>query len=374
MADTEAEAAFLSSMQAVNRSQSGGNNHDDDDSGEQIDSSDEYDPAQDVQDISLTDPSNQAPDIHSPENASRPASAQPTNVSAAEAHHPRAAPKFADQQPDPELSIQPHVINSPTASSTVKPSGLPDTDDSPKPMLPKARLPHDIVGILEDRIKEDEKGDTEAWLGLINEHKRRGKLDEVRKIYDRFFAVFPQTVSFEFVTSPQSRYTDLFLQAEQWVAFAQLESEVGNRAGVEGIFNKVLKNLPHLQLWCTYLDHIRRYYNIAVDKSGTASQTNHAAYEAVLDIVGIDKDAGKLWQDYISFIKSGPGVIGQSDWQGQQKMDLLRKAYQRAVCIPTQAVEAIWKDYTNFEMGLNKMTVRSQYKHCPQALMFSSGS
>ena len=155
------------------------------------------------------------------------------------------------------------------------------------------------------------------------------------------------------------------------MAYAQLENEVGNRVGVEAIFNKVLKDLPHLQLWCTYLDHIRRHYNIAVDKSGTASQTNHAAYEAVLDVVGIDKDAGKLWQDYILFIKSGPGVVGQSDWQGQQKMDLLRKAYQRAVCIPTQAVEAIWKDYTNFEMSLNKMTVRVQAEYKAQALTSS---
>ena len=138
---------------------------------------------------------------------------------------------------------------------------------------------------------------------------------------------------------------------------AQLESEANNRAGVESIFHKTLKDIPHLQLWRTYLDHIRRYFNIAVDKSGTASQTNHAAYDAVLDAVGIDKDAGNLWQDFITFIKSGPGVLGQQDWQSQSKMDLLRKAYQDAISVPTQAVEAIWKDYSMFENSLNKMTV-----------------
>ena len=73
----------------------------------------------------------------------------------------------------------------------------------------------------------------------------------------------------------------------------------------------------------------------------------------------MDKDSGRLWADYIQFIKSGPGVVGQTDWQGQQKMDLLRKAYTRAICIPNQAVESIWKDYTNFEMNLNKVTVRT---------------
>ena len=138
---------------------------------------------------------------------------------------------------------------------------------------------------------------------------------------------------------------------------AQLESEANNRAGVEAIFQKTLKDIPHLQLWRTYLDHIQRYFNINLDKSGTASQTVHAAYNAVLEAVGIDKDAGNLWQDFISFIKSGPGVLGQQDWKSQSKMDHLRKAYQEAISVPTQAVEAIWKDYSSFENGLNKMTV-----------------
>lgn len=119
----------------------------------------------------------------------------------------------------------------------------------------------------------------------------------------------------------------------------------------------MLKQLPNLQLWITYLDHVRRYFNVNVDKSGTASQTNHAAYQAVLDNVGIDKDAGKLWQDFVEFIKSGPGTLGKQDWQSQAKMDILRKAYQDAISIPTQSVEALWKDYSAFENGLNKMTV-----------------
>jgi cleavage stimulation factor subunit 3 len=136
-----------------------------------------------------------------------------------------------------------------------------------------------------------------------------------------------------------------------------MENEAQNRVGVEAIFTKVLPNLPSLQLWQTYLDHIRRYYNVTTDQSQQASQINHAAYNAVLDAVGIDKDSGKLWQDFLQFIKSTPGVVGGSNWQDQQKMDVLRKAYQRAICIPTQSVESIWKEYSNFEMGLNKLTV-----------------
>ena len=65
----------------------------------------------------------------------------------------------------------------------------------------------------------------------------------------------------------------------------------------------------------------------------------------------------EFWSDYIQFIRSGPGNVGGSGWQDQQKMDLLRKGYQKALCVPTQAVNTLWKEYDQFEMGLNKLTV-----------------
>lgn len=61
--------------------------------------------------------------------------------------------------------------------------------------IPKARLPHDKMGILEDKVKDDPKGDIEAWLSLISEYRSRHKLEEARETYERFFKVFPQAVS-----------------------------------------------------------------------------------------------------------------------------------------------------------------------------------
>ena len=61
--------------------------------------------------------------------------------------------------------------------------------------VPKTRLPNDIVGIYEDRIAEDPKGDVDAWTGLIAHLRSKGKYDEVRKVYSRFFDVFPTAVS-----------------------------------------------------------------------------------------------------------------------------------------------------------------------------------
>jgi cleavage stimulation factor subunit 3 len=61
--------------------------------------------------------------------------------------------------------------------------------------VPKARLPLDRVGILEDRIKEDPRGDTDAWLSLISEHRKRNKIEDARTVYERFFKIFPSAVS-----------------------------------------------------------------------------------------------------------------------------------------------------------------------------------
>lgn len=59
---------------------------------------------------------------------------------------------------------------------------------------PSARLPHDKVGQLEDRIKDDPKGDTEAWLTLIKHYYDKGQYQGSRDVYKRFFEVFPTAV------------------------------------------------------------------------------------------------------------------------------------------------------------------------------------
>lgn len=101
----------------------------------------------------------------------------------------------------------------PSATSSANGDGVPvesavnvQSASVPPPQMPadpavevtsssQSRLPLDRIGLLEDRVKEDPRGDIEAWLSLISEHKKRNKVDEVRGVYDRFFAVFPQAVS-----------------------------------------------------------------------------------------------------------------------------------------------------------------------------------
>lgn len=73
------------------------------------------------------------------------------------------------------------------------------------PTAPKPRLPHDKIGMLEDRIKDDPRGDIEAWSALIDEHKKRGKQDDARGAYERFLNLFPAAVSL-ILSSPKKRF------------------------------------------------------------------------------------------------------------------------------------------------------------------------
>lgn len=93
-----------------------------------------------------------------------------------------------------ESTVKPaETLPAPTATNAnVSKYAQPPTPNTP---APRARLPHDTIGILEDRIKEDPRGDLQAWLHLINEHKKRGKTDDARNVYERFLAIFPSAVS-----------------------------------------------------------------------------------------------------------------------------------------------------------------------------------
>ncbi|KAK5173126.1 mRNA 3'-end-processing protein rna14 [Saxophila tyrrhenica] len=256
------------------------------------------------------------------------------------------APAFSLQSPTDQGKQQVSTTASAVQSATATPqppvasTPVPAQAASAVPQTPTTqRLPHDKVGQLEDRIKEDPKADTEAWRALIRHYREKGQLDQARKVYERFFAVFPSA-------------------AQMWVEWAQMELEENNLSGVEQIFNRSLLSLPNVDMWSTYLDYLRRIHPLIGDPDGTKRSIISQAFELLLDTVGLDPDAGRLWRDYIDFIKGGPGSIGGTGWQDAQKMDLLRRAYQKAVRMPHGELTKLWKEYDNFELGINKANGR----------------
>lgn len=57
----------------------------------------------------------------------------------------------------------------------------------------KARLPNDVVGILEDRVADD-RLDFAAYEELISKFKEKSKTDEARQTFERLLKVLPASV------------------------------------------------------------------------------------------------------------------------------------------------------------------------------------
>ena len=203
MADAEVDEAFPSSTQAADETAQG----DDNTAGEteaiveQIESSDEYDPAQIVQDTSLPDP----PDADSSTftHSVADASANPLPPPAHQEPPASVADGNANEIPQSNTAVPDPAMKSPQGEAEKDaPDSRPASAarkqaparEAAKPPQQKVRLPHDTVGKLEDRIEDDPKGDTDAWRSLIEEHKRQNRIDDVRKVYVRFFEVFPTAV------------------------------------------------------------------------------------------------------------------------------------------------------------------------------------
>lgn len=75
-------------------------------------------------------------------------------------------------------------------------SGKKAPSQAPAGSLPAPqKAPRDKIAVLEERVREDPRGAMDAWIALIHEYRDRSKIDDARKTYDRFLAVFPQAVS-----------------------------------------------------------------------------------------------------------------------------------------------------------------------------------
>ncbi|KAF2429600.1 Suf-domain-containing protein [Tothia fuscella] len=237
------------------------------------------------------------------------------------------------QAPAPTPSAAVPTSNGVPASAAVVQSLVPSANVP----LAQARAPQDRIGVLEDRIVEDPRGDIDAWLSLISEYRQQNKLTEVREVYERFFKRFPTAT-------------------EQWVSYANMELDNEEFGRAEQIFTKTLINSTGVDLWIVYLDYIRRRHNTQTDATGNNRRIVQQAFDLILNKVGIDKDSGSIWSDYITFVKSGPGTIGGTGWQDNQKMDALRAAYRRALAVPTNMLNSFWTEYQQFERTLNKQT------------------
>ncbi|KAI9502980.1 mRNA 3'-end-processing protein rna14 [Coemansia spiralis] len=202
-----------------------------------------------------------------------------------------------------------------------------------------AQLPeHQSTGIPEaDMYKkriERSAYDADAWFGLLRVAKCANDDQLLNDTYAGALKQYP--------------YSGHLL-----ASFAELELSRGNKESAESIFNSNLFNVSSIELWKCYLDYVLRSN---MDSQGKITQpecraTVNDCYKLVLENIGIDREAGSIWVDYIMFLNSAQT---HAPYEEQQKMDSLRETYQAAVVIPMLKVEEIWKNYDAFETKIDR--------------------
>lgn len=281
---------------------------------------------------------------------------------------------LAHEAPEAVSNVPPasQANNAPTV-----PVGAPASTFAAAPPLPINTFQplQDIVTTLEERIKEEPRAAMDAWLDLIVELRRKNGIDQLRAVYERFLAVFPQAVG----TTSNMHFSGSCAnqrQADVWTAYMELELDANNFAKAEDLFKRTLTTIQNVKLLTVYLDYIRRRNDLS-DPTGRARDVVSMAFEFVLknEVVGVDRDSGSIWAEYLQFVKTGPGQVGEHDWESKKKMDSLRRIYQRAIAVPTRNLNNLWREYEQFENTVDKKLARSLIaQHSPNYMSAKSAN
>ena len=134
-------------------------------------------------------------------------------------------------------------------------------------------------------------------------------------------------------------------------------ARAGDADALKALYARCLLSVPDAALW-------RGYVSFVVDgnapRGGEGATESRAAFEYALRAVGTDARASPLWQDYISYLSRPlPGsplfvaLFGAAPGQeASARAAALRSAYQRALAVPSPALEGLWRAYEGFEGGV----------------------
>lgn len=138
--------------------------------------------------------------------------------------------------------------------------------------------------------------------------------------------------------------------------------DTGSPEAVKTLFSRCLLTCLDVDLWRTYLRFIRRV-NDPLGAEGLPEIRQ--AFEFALDHIGQDTRSGPIWQEYITFLSSPKpntpehaalyATAGTPTSDGDAQDDHLlsrvplRRAYHRALEVPTSALDTLWPLYERFE-------------------------
>ncbi|KAK7683506.1 hypothetical protein QCA50_013340 [Cerrena zonata] len=186
---------------------------------------------------------------------------------------------------------------------------------------------------LREHLKKEPQ-DVDSWMKLVDLAEEFGNYERTKETYEALLEHYPNT------PSAQIAYINFVLESSHADKFQHAVT----------LFNRFLKVSPFVELWKFYLSYVKR-----MNQGPNVRDTVRKAYEYALNHIGHDKESTEIWTDYIQLLKAGEPA---NPWDEGQKMDAIRKAYQRAVQTPMDGVKRLWEEYQEFENNLNKITAK----------------
>ena len=198
--------------------------------------------------------------------------------------------------------------------------------------------------------------DVRAWTAILSEAQtqRSGRAIALRDVYRLATRQFPT-------------------MATLWKDWLEHELRQGNLAEVDDIFRQCLLEVPSVDLYLLYVARVRKTNPASLGDGASPEAVAEqrarvtAAFELAVRQVGVLVDAAPLWWDYIRYVEAWKDEGGREEGgyggygavaEAGSKMATLRKVYHRAVLVPLDGLDELWRAYEAWEKGLNEHTAR----------------
>ena len=207
-----------------------------------------------------------------------------------------------------------------------------DEEDAP---LPVVTLPVKPEAIRSKECSEalqaidSDPWDINSWLLFLHEvEEGHGGGLSVIEAYHRFLERFPRA-------------------AKYWKILAGYHVKAKNYPAAEEVFVKAFASkCRNVELWLAYIAMIRAKILNGGRESGHDMKPVEVAFEKAVENVGTSLDAWALWRAYVDFIRD------RKDWPDSgdgRRLAAFRKIYQKAVCIPQDNLDTLWREYEVLE-------------------------
>lgn len=183
--------------------------------------------------------------------------------------------------------------------------------------------------------------DIVAWRIYLEEvkEKKSGSVSVVEG-YEKFLNKFPRAF-------------------RVWKELAEHYNFCGNISQAQEIFDQIKSKCRDVDVWRSYLLFFKNQLSkTTVTKSTVELSLEYydkikKEYEKAIDNVGMSVDAYQIWRDYIDLVKE--------EIEKTKNTEILRQLYHRALSVPMEGLEFIWKEYEAWETVPDKVV--EDFKH-----------